>query len=115
MSKGTMDGERLMKLSEIKRDWTFIPLGGATNYWVEQIDAGPSNTIGPKRVLEIGCQLESENEKLRVALDDIDITVEQILVFEPMLYRAHEDVVLNSAMKEAREWRGKLDALKEAK
>ena len=55
----------MMRLSEIKRDWTFIPLGGATNYWVEPIGAGPSNTIGPKRVLEIGCQLESENEKLK--------------------------------------------------
>lgn len=54
-----------MKLSEIKDNWTFTKNIGATSYWFEQTDDGSGATIGPEEVLEIGCQLEAENEVLR--------------------------------------------------
>lgn len=52
-----------MKLIKVK-GWTFVK-NGATSYWFEETTDGSGDTIGPEELLEIGCQLEAENEALR--------------------------------------------------
>ena len=47
-------------LTEIKENWVFTKNLGATSYWFEETDDGTGETIAPKEVLEIGCQLEAE-------------------------------------------------------
>ena len=61
----------VITLSEIKENWTFVRNIGSTSYWFEQADDGTGETIGPEEVLELGCQLEAENERLESILEDL--------------------------------------------
>ena len=63
-----------MKLIKVK-GWTFVK-NGATSYWFEETTDGSGDTIGPEELLEIGCQLEAENEALR----ERDKTMSKLLI-----------------------------------